>query len=494
MIDTEALCKKVVDLAIQGKLTQQLPEDGSAEDLYTQIQEKKEALIKSGKIKKQKSLPKISDSEIPFKLPENWKWIRLNDLGVFGGGKTPSMNNSDYWRDGKIPWITSKDMKQKYLSTSQMLISECALETMTVYPPKSVLFVVRSGILKRMLPVAISLESTTINQDLKALCLYIPEMCEFVYCVLKGLESLILFKYAKEGTTVNNINFDNLLSMPIPLPPLREQNRIVELIDEVVTQTDVINILQQQYESDREVLKGKIIDTGIRGRLTEQLPGDGNADDLYAQIQEEKVKLIKEGKIKKEKPLPDISDDEIPFDIPENWKWVRLGNLGANVPNAFADGPFGSNLKREHYTSEKQVRIIQLSNVGIEGWKDDNRKYTTYEHLKSIQRSEVKAGDIVIAKMMPAGRSIVVPDISNAYVLSSDCVKFVPNSLLDTNYLRYAINSNIFHDQVLQDVHGIGRERTSLSNLKRYLLPIPPIEEQKRIVSIIEAMFIQLAK
>ena len=183
MIDTEALRKKVIDLAIQGKLTQQLPEDGNAEDLYAQIQKKKAKLIEVGKIKKEKPLSEISD-EVPFEIPKNWKWIRFNELGVFGGGKTPSMSNSAFWTDGIIPWITSKDMKQKYISTSQMLISECASKTMTIYPSKSILFVVRSGILKRMFPVAIALENTTINQDLKALRLHIPEMCEYVYYVL----------------------------------------------------------------------------------------------------------------------------------------------------------------------------------------------------------------------------------------------------------------------------------------------------------------------
>ena len=233
---------------------------------------------------------------------------------------------------------------------------------------------------------------------------------------------------------------------------------------------------------DTEALRKKVIELAIQGKLTEQLPEDGDAEALYVQIQEEKANLIKEGKLKKEKETLPINVNDVPYVLPNNWLWVRLGTIGASEDNAFADGPFGSNLKTEHYTSEKQVRIIQLSNIGSNGWKNDNEKYTTFEHLKTIQRSEVKKGDIVIAKMMPAGRAILVPDVSTAYVLSSDCVKFVPNTLLDANYLCYAINSNMFHEQVLVDVHGIGRERTSLTNLKRYIVPLPPLAEQKRIV------------
>lgn len=102
--------------------------------------------------------------------------------------------------------------------------------------------------------------------------------------------------------------------------------------------------------------------------------------------------------------------EEVPFDIPDSWEWVRLVNLSANVPDAFADGPFGSNLKREHYTEKQEVRLIQLSNIGEEGWRNENIKYTTYAHAATLERSCVKAGSIVIAKMMPAGRAIIVPD------------------------------------------------------------------------------------
>lgn len=244
--------------------------------------------------------------------------------------------------------------------------------------------------------------------------------------------------------------------------------------------------LQAQYSSDLEVLKSKIIDAGIQGKLTEQLPEDGTAEELLGQIAEEKKQLIKEKKIKAIKALPEITEDEIPFAIPDNWKWVRLEGLTANTNIPMADGPFGSNLKKEHYTENQEVRIIQLSNVGSEGWRDENVRYTTFEHLKTIERSAVNAGDIVFAKMMPAGRAIIVPDIEKKYVLSSDCVKFVPHSCMLTSYLNYAINSEMFRKQVLGTITGVGRERTSLSKLKNFLIPVPPYAEQVRIVRKIE--------
>ena len=229
-----ALKSKLIDAAIQGKLTEQLPEDGTAEELYQQIQEEKQKLIKEGKIKKQKPLPEISDEEIPFDIPKNWKWIRLNEIGVYSGGKTPSMAIDDYWKNGSILWVTSKDMKRKYISSTGMRITEKASQELTVYPKGTIIFVVRSGILRRLFPVAILETNGTINQDLKALQLYLPQMCEYVYYMLKGLEPTILFKYTKDGTTVNNIIFNELLAMTIPLPPLAEQKRIVQKLDEIL--------------------------------------------------------------------------------------------------------------------------------------------------------------------------------------------------------------------------------------------------------------------
>ena len=239
---------------------------------------------------------------------------------------------------------------------------------------------------------------------------------------------------------------------------------------------------------DTQALRKKVLDAAIRGKLTMQLPEDGNADELYKEIQKEKQRLIEEGMIKKEKPFPDITDNDIPFDIPETWKWVRLNAVGLD----FADGPFGSNLKKEHYTDNPEVRIIQLSNIGEYGWRDENVKFTTYKHCDSIIRSKVDPGDIVIAKMMPAGRAIIVPELGTGFVLSSDAIKVVPSPYIDVRFLLYAINSNVFRDQIYSEVQGTTRVRTSLAKVRGYLIPLPPLAEQKRIVSMIETIFAQL--
>ena len=172
----------------------------------------------------------------------------------------------------------------------------------------------------------------------------------------------------------------------------------------------------------------------------------------------------------------------------QGWTYKTLGDITTSM----ADGPFGSNLKKEHYTDKPEVRIIQLSNIGEDGWREENTKYTTFEHLKNIQRSEVQPGDIVIAKMMPAGRAILCPSHEAKFVLSSDAVRATLIEGVNRRFVLYSINSPYFRKQVYENVSGSGRVRTSLTKLKACRLLIPGINEQERIVERLDAAFAQI--
>ena len=482
MIDTQAIRSKILDLAMRGKLTEQLPEDGTAEELYRQIQKEKQALAHEGKIRGERPLPKIGENEIPFAIPENWKWIRLNELGVFCGGKTPSMANKAFWKNGSINWVTSKDMKQKYITASEMMITEEAARELNLLPAQTVLFVVRSGILRRLFPVAILKTNGTINQDLKALKLFIPGMCEFVYCLLKGFEATILFKYTKDGTTVHNIVFDDLLTMPVPLPPLAEQHRIVARIEQAFSALDTIDTLQAKYADNLAVLKSKLIDAAIQGKLTKQLPEDGTAEELYRQIQAEKQSLIKAGKIKKEKPLPEISADEIPFEIPPNWKWVALGNITSKITSGST--PSGGS-KSDVYVSSG-FPLFREQNIYDDGIHQAGMVFISAELLEKRQNSTVKAKDILLNITGGSiGRCALVPDSFdrgsiNQHILIIRTVepetRFFIHMLICSPYVQSYIKSKAVGDK---DGFSGGR-------CKRLLVPLPPLAEQKRIVAKLE--------
>ena len=237
----DQMTKSILQMAVEGKLVEQRPEEGTGEELFRKIQEEKAKLIKEGKIKKQKPLAEITDDEKPFDIPDSWTWIRLKDLGEFSSGKTPSMSDVRNWQNGRVSWITSKDMKNKYLSISQMLISEYAASEMRLYPPNTMLMVVRSGILKRMLPVSILTANSTINQDIKAFSLYYPDICEYIYVVLKGMETYILQTYRKQVTTDDSLRFEDFQNMPIPIPPEQEQRRIILKLNTILPEIEQLN-------------------------------------------------------------------------------------------------------------------------------------------------------------------------------------------------------------------------------------------------------------
>lgn len=455
-MDIAALKIKTLELAFQGKLTQQTVADGNVEVLLNELTAKSKKKVK-----------RVNKEEVPFVIPDSWRWIYLGDVCSAVTGRLDANQQDD---SGKYPFFTCgaevyKTLEYAFDCDAILLGGNNA-----------------SGDYK------MHRYNGKFNAYQRVYVITDPphEMLDYLYWVVRYW--LPHLKYNSQGATTRFIKIGQVNGMLIPLPPMMEQIRIVDTIKLVFEQLDIISELQSIYLKDVNVLKRKLVDAAVQGKLKEQLLEDGTAEELYVAIQEEKDKLIKEGKIKKTKLTPAIANDEIPFEIPLNWKWVRLEELAANINIPMADGPFGSNLKKEHYTENREVRIIQLSNVGDLGWRNENVKYTTFEYLKTIERSAVNAGDIVIAKMMPAGRAIIVPDIEKQYVLSSDCVKFVPHPLLSAKYINYAINSEIFRKQVLGTVTGVGRERTSLSKLKNFLIPIPPYAEQVRIVQKLDTL------
>ncbi len=473
----QQLKNAILQEAIEGRLVPQDPNDEPASILLEKIRKEKERLVKEGKLKKKDlEVKPISEDEIPFEIPESWEWVRIKTIFSMQAGKnvTSSDINSESNDIYKYPCYGGNGLRgyvKRY-------------NTDGVFP-----LVGRQGALCGNVNIASGLfwatEHAVVTDG------YGMTDVKWAYYFLTALN---LNQYAT-ATAQPGLAVSNIIEVLIPLPPLAEQKRIVAKIEELLPKVEKYGKAQDELnklnEELPERLKKSILQEAIEGRLVPQDPNDEPASALLAKIREEKKQLVKEGKLKKkdleEKP---ISEDEIPFEIPESWEWVTLSQISLDS----ADGPFGSNLKSEHYTTNKEVRIIQLSNIGEDGWRDENVKYTTFSHLPSISRSEAFPNDIIIAKMMPAGRAIICPSEDIKYVLSSDAVRFDFSNHLYRKYLYYAINSNIFKDQVYGEVQGITRVRTSLSKLRTYLIPLPPLAEQHRIVEKIEQLFKEIDK
>ena len=251
----EALKKSILKSAVEGKLVPQDPNDEPAEKLLARIAAEKAKLIKSGKLKKDKTESVIFrgadrlayetrngktvciEDKLPFKIPDSWAWARLKSLATFWGGHTPSLANKSLWGNDYL-WISSKDMKTKYITDTGDKLSYKGRAELVLHPVETLIVTTRSGILKRALPVAILKKEATINQDQKAITLYLPELAEYVYLTIKGQEYRILADLVKKGTTVQSILWDEFMNLLVPIPPVPEQKRIIAAVDKAQQQLD----------------------------------------------------------------------------------------------------------------------------------------------------------------------------------------------------------------------------------------------------------------
>lgn len=463
MIDTKALRSKVLDLAIQGKLTEQLESDGTAEELFAQIQEEKQKLIKEGKIKKEKPLPPVSSEEIPFEIPSSWKWVRFGEL----------MRNRDSER---IP-VSVADRKKIAKIYDYYGASGVIDKVETYLFDKTLLLISEDGanLLSRSMPIAFLANGKYwVNNHAHVLDSYVGDYLTFV---MYYINSISLVPYVT-GSAQPKLNQDNMSKIPIPLPPLAEQKRIVERVEEIFKLLDIIDEAHKKYSADAKILKSKLITMGIQGKLTEQLESDGTAEELFEQIQEEKQKLIKEGKIKKEKPLPTVSQAEIPFEIPSSWKWVRLGNLSSLITKGSSPKWQGVN-----YTDEENgILFVTSENVGKNKMLLEKRKYIEKHFNNSHQSSIIRKGDILTNIVGASiGRTAIFDEnIENANINQAVCViRLIENSM--SNYVLRYMNGCDAISLMLGKTVDTARANLSLTSVSNLIIPLPPLTEQKRI-------------
>ncbi len=465
MIDTEALRKKVIDLAIQGKLTYQLPSDGDAETLYAQILDQKSQLIKEGKLKKDKALPDIAADEVPFEIPNNWKWVRFGTIITLQSGQDLNANDYNSENNG-IPYITGAS---NYRDDGSLIINRWTDSPKAFAQKGDILLSCKGTVGKLTILDEAEVHIARQIMGIRTYSVSILFIRYFVDCMIERI------KNASKGL-IPGIERNDILSLCCPLPPITEQKRIVERIENVLTEIDVIDNLQAKYSNDLAVLKSKIIDAGIRGKLTEQLPEDGEAEDLYAQIKNQKLQLIKEGKIKKEKPLPDIAADEIPFEIPKNWKWVRFGELYSLTNGIASRGTPGG----------KAHPVLRLADL-IEG-------EISTENVRDIELSDsefnshkICNGDIVFIRVNGSRDKV-----ANAFLYHGDdeisyCDHLFSGRKIseevDSIFIMHLFRSTMVKQQVDTEIKTTAGQNTiNQGSMAKVLIPLPPAPEQKRIV------------
>ena len=482
-MDTKKLRQKILDLAIHGKLVPQDPNDEPASVLLERIRAEKERLIAEGKIKRSKksatSDTSHCENEVPFDVPKGWCWCMLPDICIIpitdGTHQTPQYTT----REEGIPFLSSKDVTKRIIDWSSIKYITRDLHDVLysrIAPQKFDILLAKNG----TTGVAAMVEDDRVFDIYVTLAVIRPAMPyihpNYLLHIINSHFCKSQFNSHLTGIGLPNLHLTDINKTYIPLPPYNEQCRIIEKLEKLLSVVDNIENCNSDIRKSIQSAKSKVLDLAIHGKLVPQDPNDEPAIELLKRINPKAVASC------------DNAHYAEPYELPHGWTWVELGKLAVDS----ADGPFGSNLKKKHYTMSKEVRIIQLSNIGEYGWRDENTKYTTFEHLSEISRSEVHSGDIVIAKMMPAGRAIICPSSDVKYVLSSDAVKFVLPEGICNEYILNSINSSVFREQVYDNVQGVTRVRTSLQKLRTYLLPLPPYNEQLRIVSKVNDLFSHL--
>ena len=466
-IDTQAMRAKILDLAIQGKLTDQRAEDGNAQDLLKDIQAEKEKLIKEQQIKKEKPLPEIEADEIPFEIPKNWMWARWGTLSI----SIKYGYNTSAQKDGKIKMVRISDIQNNQVNWDSVPFCNIPKEEITQYllRKNDILFARTGGTVGKSYLVSEVPENvvyagylirTRYSEKLS------PQYLKYF------MESDLYWSQLKKGTTTTaqpNCNAKSLGKMVLPLPPLAEQKRIADKVATLFAQLDAIDKAYEEYRELQQTMKAKLLDLAVQGKLTDQREEDGNARDLLKEIQAEKEKLIKEKQIKKEKPLPEITEEEKTFDIPENWMWVRLGemilnHIGGGTPDKSNEAYWNGDIP---WMSVKDVHQDSM-------YADRTIDSITPAGLENSSSNLIEANRLIVVMRMAVGRAVI-------------------------NKLPVAINQDLralfFRDNVTQEyilrIFKILKFETSgmtVKGIKLWVLlntpiPLPPLAEQKRIVA-----------
>lgn len=477
----QELKNSILRLAIEGKLVAQRPEEGTAEDLYRQIQGEKKKLIKAGQIKKEKPLPEITEAEKPFDLPESWMWVRVGNIGSWSAGATPPRTKAEYY-NGNIPWLKTGDLNDGYVSEVPESISTLALEKTSVRlnPVGSVLMAMYGATIGKLAILSVPM---TTNQ---ACCACIPFRGiynKYLFYYLMGMRKA--FIKMGEGGAQPNISKEKIVFSLIPLPPLAEQKRIVAKIEELLPLIDSYEQAWTKLEDFNKRfpvdMQKSILQMAIQGKLVPQDPSEGTGEELYQKIQAEKSKLISEGKLKKEKEKYVVTEDDLSYDIPESWKWVtfsELFDIGSAIRIHQTDW------KTEGIPFLRGRELVRLAKTG-------NPEAEIFISQELYEQNKAKGGvpqkgDLLVTAVGTLGKVYIVKGTHSFYYKDAYILRYNNYANLYSKYFKYVIESPYIQEFIAQGSMGTTVAQLTIQKAKRMVCPLPPLAEQKRIVAKLE--------
>ena len=475
--DAQALREKILDLAMRGKLVKQDPNDEPASALLEKIKAEKAELVKEKKIKKSKPLPEITDDEKPFDIPDSWEWVRLGDVTNIVMGQAPKgttvneVGEGTEFHQGKTEFTDKIIGRSVKYTTSDNKIIDDEYILMAVRAP-----VGDVNLLNRKI---------SIGRGLAGIRPYVSNK-EYIFYYLDSIKDY--YEANSTGSTFKAINGNTIKNTPLPLPPLEEQSRIAVKIAQLFALLRKVESSTQQYAKLQTLLKSKVLDLAMRGKLVKQDPNDEPASVLLEKIKAEKEQLIKEKKIKKSKPLPPITDEEKPFKIPDSWEWVKLGEI-ANI----------TKLAGFEYTKFVKPNLL---NSGVPLFKAKNiqkgkiiNKFESYisEKISSnLSRSQLNKKCLLTPYVGSIGNVAIFPGTYKAHLGSNvgkiELIKNNNYGILE-EYAKFYLESRLGFKELTKHLKSTAQPSISITAIRDVIVPIPSLQEQGRIIKRIKLIY-----
>ncbi len=477
---SQDLKKSILQYAMQGKLVAQDPNDEPASELLKRIKAEKEQLIKDGKIKKEKPLPPITQDEIPYELPQGWEWVRLGNISMVNGGY--AFKSSEYKNTGirvvrisdfnELGFVNNNIVRYDYNSKLEDYLLE----------EKNIILCMTGGTVGKSLFIKNLTEQMVTNQRVGTIKIFGVIEDYINYSILSPLTQQVITE--SKNSTNDNISIETIKNFLIPLPPLAEQKRIVEKLEEILPLVDEYGkneeILSEMNQKLPKQIRQSILQYAVQGKLVEQNPQDEPASELLKRIKAEKEQLIKEGKIKKEKPLPPITQDEIPYDLPQGWQWVRLGEY-----TDIGTGTTPSTTNTNYY--QGNIPWITSSSTGKK-FIDSADKLITQEAINDYNLRIYPINTLIIALY---GQGKTRGQISELLIPSAINQACAAINSINQNYLLNSYIKLVFqkqYEEIRTLAAGCAQPNLNVGKIKNTLIPIPPLTEQKRIVAKVEEL------
>lgn len=482
-MNAQKLTNSILQYAIQGKLIEQCNTDRNVDKVIESIKEAKALLIKDKVIKEEKTLNPITNEEIPFDIPSNWKWVRLNDLAKISSGSTPLKSEKLYYGNGKTPWITSSATGNLYINSTETFISEKAVSdyNLILHQPGTLILAMYGQGKTRGQVSELQISATT-NQACAAISCYLPELIPYVKLFLRKIYFDI--RRLSAGGAQPNLNQQKIKNYCIPLPPLEEQQRIVnkfQIIEEMINNYgELYSQKERNHNEFLGTLEKSILQYAMKGELVLQDDKDEPASLLLNKIKKKKETLVEKKVIKKEKEVVPITNKEIPYEIPDTWKWVRLREVGL----IFSGGTPKTVIP--DYWDDEGLFWITPSDMGKSKEKHivSSLRKISQEGLKTSSAQLIPGNSIVYSSRAPIGHINIVEE---PYSTNQGCKSIHPfKDYTNIDFLYYALK--FMTPWIQKKASGTTFKEISGTVFGESIIPLPPIEEQKRVVSKIEEL------